>query len=143
MTIEIVLEKRPAGNTTKGLTYFCLSSPPRIPSRRFTTRNQRTCSSGTLLGNEILQIFKSITSRATSNKTTLPSEYRFHQKRQLSDPHINHVASRRLHLDHFRTTEKRQEIGHRHPVENIRPYHVPSQALGFHRHSNPFDQRNQ
>ncbi len=77
----------------------------------------------------------------TSNKAAFPPQHRLHQRRQHPRPHIDLIESSRLCFDHFQMTEKRQEIRHRHAMENVRPHHVPGQTLGFNYHSDPFIQR--
>ena len=39
-------------------------------------------------------------------------------------------------------TEKRQKVGHGHPVEDGGHSPMPSEDMGLHRHTNPFIQRN-
>ena len=139
--IEIILAKQPKGKTTESLSCLCLPSHPRFPRHRIMTINRRTHGCRTFLGDAIVRIFQSFTSRKTSNKAALPPQHRLHQRLQHPRPHIDSIGSSRLCFDHFRTTEKRQEIRHRHAMENVQPHHVPGQTLGFNYHSDPFIQR--
>jgi len=120
---------------------LCLPPHPSFPCHRITTINRRTCGCRSFLGDAIVQIFQSFTSRKTSNKEALPLQHSLHQRRQHPRPHIDLIGSSRLCFDHFRMTEKRQEIRNSHAMENVRPHHVPSLTLGFNFHSDPFIQR--